>query len=78
MELRKGSRVYCPSGLGTVVDRDARVGSHSLVRLDSGTVMDMEHGQWWEDSSLTVAGFDPDAMVYHCAGRFGPAGDLLA
>lgn len=76
MELRKGSRVLCPSGRGTVTDRDQGY-SESLVQLDEGSALDISHGQWWSDASLAVVGFDPDAMVWS-GPRTVPAGDLLS
>ena len=73
MELRKGSRVLCPAGRGTVIDMTA---GQSLVKLDTGTVLDTTHGQWWEDVRLAVIGFDPDVMVSY-ANRMVPASDTL-
>lgn len=61
MELRKGSRVLCPLGHGTVTDQ---ADGESLVRMDEGDVLDVEHGRWWDDVSLAVIGFDPDAAVW--------------
>jgi hypothetical protein len=72
MELRKGSRVLCPSGRGTVTDR---CDGESLVQLDKGSILSTSHGQWWPDYRLSVVGFDPDAMVWIGA-RVVPAGDL--
>lgn len=74
MELRKGSRVLSPAGRGTVTDRQW---GESLVQLDHGTPMDTQHGQWWEDVTLIVMGFDPDALVW-CGPRTVPAGELTS
>lgn len=74
MELRKGSRVLSPAGRGTVVDRQW---GESLVQLDHGTPMDTRHGQWWEDVTLVVMGFDPDALVWS-GHNLVPAGELLS
>ena len=72
MELRKGSRVLCPSGRGTVTDR---CDGESLVRLEKGSALDTRHGQWRSAASLVVMGFDPDVMVLS-GPRTVPAGDL--
>lgn len=78
MELRKGSRVLCPAGRGTVTDRDQAC-SESLVQLDEGTTLDTSHGRWWADELLAVVGFDPDALVWYAFPRLAkvPAGNLL-
>lgn len=70
--LRLGAIVTCPDGPGTVVDRSA---GQSLVRLETGTVLDTTHGQWWPDTELTVTGYDPEAMVWR-GQRVVPAGDI--
>lgn len=77
-ELRKGSIVDVPGvGRGVVTDRQW---GESLVQFyvtpEGGDWFDTNHGRWTEDTSLTVRGFDREAMVWF-AERLTRAGDTL-
>lgn len=64
---RLGAVVDGPDGSGVVTDRDTAY-REALVRLHSGDELDTIHGRWCPFDSLTVTGFDPDAMVW-CGAR---------
>lgn len=66
-----GNTVITPAGPGTVTDR---ADGEALVRMESGTILDTSHGQWWSEKELTVTGHNPDALVWRGA-RMKRAGD---
>ena len=59
---RLGATVSTPDGTGTVTDR---ADGEALVKLDSGSIMEITHGCWYPFDVVTVTGFNGDAMVYY-------------
>lgn len=74
MEMRKGSVVFTPRGRGVLVDHCQ---DEWLVRLDSGSILDTTHGQWFPERVLVpTGGFRPNALVWW-ANAMVPASETI-